>query len=121
MGCSRGLNIAPAVINLYAIAAQPKATISCCSYWLALARGYPAQFQHSMPDVPILRQMGRCNGLSAGSYHLVKRATLLKFGIAIPAEFTDPARSGIEAYDDTALNMFHEEGSWGGENGCAWI
>jgi hypothetical protein len=121
MGRSRGLNIAPVVINLFAIAAQPKPTISRCSYWLALARGYPAQFHHSMPDVPILRQMGRCNGLSTGNYHLVKRTTLLKFGIAIPAEFTNPARSGIEAYDDTALNMFHEEGSWGGENGCAWI
>jgi hypothetical protein len=55
MGRSRGLNIAPVVINLFAIAARPKSTISCCSYWLALARGYPAQFQHSMPDVPIFR------------------------------------------------------------------
>jgi hypothetical protein len=66
-----------------------------------------------MPDVPILRQMGRSNRLSAGNYHLVKRTALLEFGIAIPAEFTNPARSGIEAYDDTALNMFHEEGSPG--------
>jgi len=57
--------------------------------------------------------MGRSNRLSAGNYHLVKRTTLLEFGIAIPAEFTNPARSGIEAYDDTALNMFHEEGSPG--------
>jgi len=117
----RRLGFAPAVIRLYAASAQPEAAMSCCSYWLALARGYPAQFQHSMPDVPVLRQVSRSNRLSAGSYHLVKRTALLKFGIAIPAEFTNPARSGIEAYDDTALNMFHGDGSWGGGNGCAWI
>src|SRR6267154_4726827 len=79
----RRLGFAPAVIRLYAASAQPEAAMSCCSYWLALARGYPAQFQHSMPDVPVLRQVSRSNRLSAGSYHLVKRTTQLKFGIAI--------------------------------------
>jgi hypothetical protein len=56
--------------------------------------------------------MGRRNGLSTGSYHLVKRATLLKCGIQIPAEFANPAGSGIKADYDAALNVFHGDGSW---------
>jgi hypothetical protein len=50
---------------------------------------------------------------------LIKRAASVKFRVEFPAEFTRPAGACVEAADDGWISMFHEGGSWRGENGFA--
>jgi len=69
---------------------------------------YPAQFEHPVADVAILRQMGGSNRLATGGNHLVKRAALMELGVELPAEFTRPTGACVEAIDDGWINVFHE-------------
>ena len=45
---------------------------------------------------------------------------MAELGIEVPAEFTRPTRTGVEAVDDGWVDVFHEELAPGeGENGFA--
>jgi hypothetical protein len=63
--------------------------------------------------------MGGSNGFAGGGHHLIERAASVKFRVEFPAEFTRPAGACVEATDDSWISMFHEGGSWRGENGFA--
>jgi hypothetical protein len=92
-------------------------------HWLRRGEGRagsdPAQFEHAVADVAVLRQMGGSNGFAGGCHHLIKRAASVKFRVEFAAEFTRPTGACVEAADDGWISMFHEGGSWRGENGFA--
>jgi hypothetical protein len=66
------------------------------------------QFDHPVPNIAILGQMRRSTSFAAAGYHLVERAAMREFRVEIPAEFTRPAGTCVEAIDDGCVNMFHE-------------
>jgi hypothetical protein len=86
-----------------------------------LSGSHPAQFEHPVADVAILRQMGGSDRFAAGSHHLVERAPLKELGIEIPAEFARTAGACVEAIDDGWVNVFHERRLLGGLDGAQFV
>jgi len=53
--------------------------------------------------------MGGSNGLTAGSHHLVEGAAGGELWVVIPAEFTRPTGTCVEAIHHDWVDVFHEE------------
>jgi hypothetical protein len=68
-----------------------------------------AQFEHTVPNVSILGQMRGSACFTAAGHHLVEWTAMAELGIEVPAKFTGPARTGVEAVDDGWVDVFHEE------------
>ncbi len=72
------------------------------------AGGNPPQFQHTMTNVAVLGQMGRCDGFAAAGHHLVYGPALPELRIKLAAKLARPAGTGVETTDDGLINVFHE-------------
>jgi hypothetical protein len=72
-----------------------------------LGRGAASEFHHTVPDVPVFRQMRGGNRPSAASDHLIKRAAMVKLRVKVTAEFTWPTGAQVETTGGSAIDMFH--------------
>jgi hypothetical protein len=72
----------------------------------------PAQFDHAVADVAVLGQMRGSIGFTVAGDHLVDRPPLGKLWVEFAAELTKPTGACVEAIDDSAIDVFHERGSW---------
>jgi hypothetical protein len=70
-----------------------------------------SEFQHSVPDISVFRQMRGSRGFSSGYDNLVERMTLVKVRIEILTKLTRPAGAGVKAIYNSAINVFHGGGS----------
>jgi hypothetical protein len=55
--------------------------------------------------------VGGSGGFSAGCNHLVERVSLVKVRVEILTKLTRPAGAGVKAAYNSAIYVFHGEGS----------
>ena len=65
------------------------------------------QFHDAMPNVAVLRYVGRRHRLSRGHHHLVERTAGGEVWVKLLAEFARPAGARIKSFYDGCINVFH--------------